>query len=385
MVICPKGKKISHFSNAWKLQKLSDLAVINPQSDVPEKFKYVDLESVKGVSLLYTRDEKRDTAPSRAKRVAQSGDIFFQTVRPYQRNNYYFELTDGNYVFSTGYAQLRTDICSKFLFYAMQKDSFVDEVINNCTGTSYPAINPKKLGQIKVFVPLDVAEQRAIAETISDFDTHINNLSALIEKKKMIRAGALADLVTGKTRLAESSVEWKKSTLGDITNVLRGKRLVRSQLSASNIGKLFPVYQNSLLPLGFHDEFNCPPQSAFVIAAGNAGDVGYSKTAFWAADDCYYFEHEDEIDQKFLYYCFLNRQSEIYTQTRRTSIPRLSKDILEKLEMIVPPLDEQKAIANIITSMDIDIQNLETEQDKMQEIREGVMDDLLTGRVRLKI
>ena len=125
----------------WKECRLDEISVINPHSDVPTKFKYVDLESVKGGSLLGTRMENKETAPSRAQRYAVIGDIFFQTVRPYQRNNYFFDRTDGDYVFSTGYAQIRTEFDSKFLFYVMQKDSFVEDVVNNCTGTSYPAIN----------------------------------------------------------------------------------------------------------------------------------------------------------------------------------------------------------------------------------------------------
>ena len=366
----------------WKECRINEISIINPPSEVPSKFKYVDLESVKGVSLLNTRIENKATAPSRAQRHAIVGDIFFQTVRPYQRNNYFFDRTDGEYVFSTGYAQIRTDYDSKFLFYVLQKDSFVEEVINNCTGTSYPAINPKKLGSIKICIPLDIAEQKVIAATLSSFGTHIDNLTTLIEKKKAIRDGALFDLMSGRTRLAGFSGEWEETTLGKKIDVLRGKRLVRSQLSISSSGK-FPVYQNSLLPLGYHEEFNCLPESVFVIAAGNAGDIGYSKTAFWAADDCYYFEHDDNIDQKFLCYNFLNRQAEIYTQTRRTSIPRLSRDILEKIKMRIPPLAEQKAIADTLTSMDTEIQNLEAERDKMQAIQAGAMEDLLTGRVRL--
>lgn len=225
-------------------------------------------------------------------------------------------------------------------------------------------------------------EQKAIATTLSTFDTHIDNLIALIEKKKAIRDGALADLMSGRTRLAGFSGKWEEFNLGKVLVINRGKRLVRSQLSISSHRK-FPVYQNSLTPLGYHDSFNCLAHSTFVIAAGNAGDIGYSCKEFWAADDCYYFEHCDEINQKFLYYVLLSRQTEIYAQTRRTSIPRLSRDILEKMPILLPERSEQQAIADILTSMDTEIQNLETERDKFMQIREGAMDDLLTGRVRL--
>ena len=77
---------------------------------MPSVFEYVDLESVVGTEMVSHRTEKRESAPSRAQRVASKGDIFYQTVRPYQKNNYLFDKDDTNYVFSTGYAQLRTTI-----------------------------------------------------------------------------------------------------------------------------------------------------------------------------------------------------------------------------------------------------------------------------------
>ena len=84
---------------------------------MPSVFEYVDLESVVGTEMVSHRTEKRESAPSRAQRVASKGDIFYQTVRPYQKNNYLFDKDDTNYVFSTGYAQLRTTIHGGYLFY----------------------------------------------------------------------------------------------------------------------------------------------------------------------------------------------------------------------------------------------------------------------------
>ena len=72
----------------WEQRKLNEVAEFNPKSDLPESFEYVDLESVVGTEMVSHRTESKETAPSRAQRLAQTGDVFFQTVRPYQRNNY---------------------------------------------------------------------------------------------------------------------------------------------------------------------------------------------------------------------------------------------------------------------------------------------------------
>lgn len=81
----------------------------------------------------------------------------------------------------------------------------------------------------------------------------------------------------------------------------------------------------------------------------------------------------------------MNNQQEINSQTRRTSIPRLSRENVEQINILLPCIDEQKAIADVLTAMDEEIEALEIERDKMIQIREGAMDDLLTGRVRLSV
>ena len=76
------------FSDFWEQRKLSDLAMFNPRLELPDSFQYVDLESVSGTELINHRTETKSSAPSRAQRLAKKGDIFYQTVRPYQKNNY---------------------------------------------------------------------------------------------------------------------------------------------------------------------------------------------------------------------------------------------------------------------------------------------------------
>lgn len=251
-------------------------------------------------------------------------------------------------------------------------------------GTTIQRLYNKIILNTEIYLPT-LREQQAIADTLSTFDTYISNLTELIEKKKAIREGALEDLVSGKTRLEGFGGEWKKGRLLDFTKIKRGKRVVRSQLYTTHKKETFPVYQNSLEPLGYFNDYNCRRNSVFVIAAGNAGDIGFSNENFWAADDCYSFEHTDNVSQKFLLYLLLSRQQEISAQTRRTSIPRLSRDILENLLVMLPKQNEQQAIVNTLTAMDDEIRNLETELDKMKQIREGAMDDLLTGRIRLPL
>ena len=157
-----------------------EIAEFNPKSELPETFEYVDLESVVGTEMVSHRTETRETAPSRAQRLAQMGDVFFQTVRPYQRNNYLFANPDNNYVFSTGYAQMRPKIDAMFLMCFLQTDSFVKVVLDNCTGTSYPAINSNDLSNLEIVMPASDDEQIRIGS----FITNLDHLITLHQRKQ---------------------------------------------------------------------------------------------------------------------------------------------------------------------------------------------------------
>lgn len=161
------------FTDAWEQRKLSEVVTINPKTDLPDEFKYVDLESVVGTNLVGFQVIKKENAPSRAQRLASYGDVFFQTVRPYQRNNYLFENVDKDMVFSTGYAQLRSKLDSYFLLTLVQNDNFVKVVLDNCTGTSYPAINGSELGKITVQIPSNEVEANQIGKVFRGIDKSI--------------------------------------------------------------------------------------------------------------------------------------------------------------------------------------------------------------------
>ena len=152
---------------------MGEVADFNPKSILPNTFKYVDLESVIGTELLGYKTENKFSAPSRAQRLAQKGDIFYQTVRPYQKNNYLFDFEDKDFVFSTGYAQLRPKINGYFLFSRLQEDGFVRRVLDKCTGTSYPAINGSDLSEISIQVPANHEEQQKIGAFFTALDRYI--------------------------------------------------------------------------------------------------------------------------------------------------------------------------------------------------------------------
>ena len=179
------------FTEAWEQRKLGELALFNPKDELPQIFEYVDLESVVGTEMLSHRTEVKSSAPSRAQRLAHTGDLFYQTVRPYQKNNYLFEKPDNNYVFSTGYAQMRPYVDGYFLLSLVQSERFVKVVLDNCTGTSYPAINANDLAEIEVAAPSDESEAQKIGTIFRSIDNLITLHQRELEKLKNLKKACL--------------------------------------------------------------------------------------------------------------------------------------------------------------------------------------------------
>ena len=182
--------RFAGFTDAWEQRKLGECAEFNPKSELPDIFEYVDLESVVGTDILSHRTESKSSAPSRAQRLAQKGDVFYQTVRPYQKNNCIFENDENNWVFSTGYAQLRPVNDGYFLLTLLQNENFVKLVLDRCTGTSYPAINSNDLADIDVNIPINNLEQQRIGDYFRNLDSlitlHQRKLETLQKMKKSL-------------------------------------------------------------------------------------------------------------------------------------------------------------------------------------------------------
>lgn len=138
-------------------------------------------------------------------------------------------------------------------------------------------------------------------------------------------------------------------TLGEVAEIKRGKRVVKKDLSSAG---RYPVFQNSMTPLGYYQECNVGAGSTFVVAAGAAGEVGYSPTEFWAADDIYFFAVGATLNSRYLYHYLLLKRGEINRHVRRASVPRLSRDSLSNISIPIPPLVEQARIVNILDKFD---------------------------------
>ena len=216
--------RFAGFTDAWEQRKLGSLAIFNPKAELPNVFEYVDLESVVGTEMLSHRTESKRTAPSRAQRLAQTGDLFYQTVRPYQKNNFLFEKSDKYYVFSTGYAQMRPVVDGLFLLCIVQSNGFMKVVLDNCTGTSYPAIKSNDLAEIEVYSPINPKEQEYIGKLFKGIDNLITLHQRKYDKLVNVKKAMLEKMFpkdgadVPEIRFKGFTEAWEQRKLGDIVD-----------------------------------------------------------------------------------------------------------------------------------------------------------------------
>ena len=226
------------FTDTWEQRKLGELALFNPKDELPQIFEYVDLESVVGTEMLSHRTEVKSSAPSRAQRLAHAGDLFYQTVRPYQKNNYLFERPDNNYVFSTGYAQMRPYVDGYFLLSLVQSERFVKVVLDNCTGTSYPAINANDLAEIEVAAPSDESEAQKIGTIFRSIDNLITLHQRKYDKLTNVKKSMLEKMFpkngsnVPEIRFKGFTEAWEQRKLGEVLISLQNNTLSRADLSS---------------------------------------------------------------------------------------------------------------------------------------------------------
>ena len=355
------------FTDAWEQRKLSEVAEFNPKSELPETFEYVDLESVVGTEMVSHRTETRETAPSRAQRLARTGDVFFQTVRPYQRNNYLFEKPDNNYVFSTGYAQMRPKIDAEFLMCFLQTDSFVKVVLDNCTGTSYPAINSNDLSNLEIVLPASDDEQRRIGSFISNLDNlitlHQRKYDKLTKAKKSmlekmfpkngtnvpeIRFKGFTD-AWEQRKLSEVAEFNPKSELPETFEYVDLESVVGTEMvshrtetretapsRAQRLARTGDVFFQTVRPYQRNNYLFEKPDNNYVFSTG-------------------YAQMRPKIDAEFLM-CFLQTDSfvkVVLDNCTGTSYPAINSNDLSNLEIVLPASDdEQRRIGSFISNLD---------------------------------
>lgn len=250
------------------------------------------------------------------------------------------------------------------------------------SGGNRQGLNFKQIASIKIPIP-SLQEQQAIATALSNVDNLINSLTKLINKKKRIKQGAMQELLTGKKRLDGFSGEWDKKTIDEISVVSRGRVISQVEISKS-LTKKYPVYSSQTLAdgiMGYLDTYDFDGDYITWTTDGvNAGTVFYRRGRFNCTNVCGTIKLQNHS------YYFISKRLGLETGkyvSKNLANPKLMNDVMKKITVTFPCIEEQTAIANILSDMDAEIEALENKLNKYKNIKQGMMQELLTGRIRL--
>lgn len=194
-------------------------------------------------------------------------------------------------------------------------------------------------------LPAEIAARQKQYEYYRDLLLSFDDCSQLVHVERERERPERRDVI----KLLQYVFGYVMLPVNAVADVKRGVRVIKSQLSST--GK-YPVYQNSMTPLGYYNETNCPANTAFVISAGAAGEIGFSSIDFWAADDCLYLDCSECVKSRYLYYALQSKQTTILAKVRRASVPRLSRTVIERLALPIPTLKMQENVVSILDRFD---------------------------------
>jgi type I restriction enzyme S subunit len=254
--------------------------------------------------------------------------------------------------------------------------------------SAQPGLSVTKLLKLPVGVPQSHCEQRAIATALSDVDELLTGLTQLIVKKRDLKQAAMQQLLIGKTRLPGFSGEWEVKRLGEITDCLDNLRVPLNESQRDKMQGDYP-YCGANGVLGFVDNYVIDDDIILVAEDGGYFDeyetrpIAYRMSGkCWVNNHAHILKAKQGTDQGFLYYSLVHKNilSFLASGTRA----KLNKSEMNKIEVCRPQdPHEQTAIAEALSDMDAEISTLETRLEKTRALKQGMMQELLTGRIRL--
>jgi type I restriction enzyme, S subunit len=284
---------------------------------------------------------------------------------------------------------------SCFLYYYLSSFKNKSILEKNLNGSALKEISIGILRKIPAVLP-PLSEQKAIARVLSDVDDLIRECDSLLAKKRDIKQGTMQQLLTSKKRLPGFSGDWKEKKVGEICDfIVPGRNKPKTfdgdipWITTPDLEDGKSVYQSkSNLFISEEEAKNVgskivPTDSVLMSCAGELGIVALTKKDLVINQQLHAFIPSSVIDAFFLLNAIKLKKQYINSISTITAVPYLNKNNCNSIPICFPTLAEQKAIAQILSDMDAAIEALEKKRDKYKAIKQGMMQELLTGKTRL--
>ncbi len=371
----------------WDVKRLGDIVQFNNgkahEQFINDKGNYVVVNS----KFISTEGEVFKTSDKNLSPLFEGEVVMVMSDIPHGRAlaKCFFIRENGKYTLNQricSFKSINSD--SLYLFYKLNRNKYF---LDFDSGVGQTNLKKSEVLDCPISLPSNKDEQYAIATTLSDTDTLITKLEALIEKKKNIKQGAMQELLTGKRRLPGFSGEWENKSIeelektGDI-KLSRGK--VISKRDIDNFSGNYPIYSSSIHNNGEFGRYGLYmfEEELITWSVDGGGNFFYRpKHKFSVTNVCGFMR----VNTKRFSYQFLATQLQFlhsklffdYTMKAHPSVIRKAYSV------DIPNLAEQTAIAKVFFDMDTEIEKLESELMKYKDIKQGMKQVLLTGKIRL--
>ncbi len=365
--------------------------------------KYPTIVDVERCSIPYLNEDVK----IKAQKFVQSGDVIIADTAEDETVGKCVEIK--NAINAKIVSGLHTFFCHPIRIFAigwwgdyLNSSNYHNQLLPYITGIKVSSISRASIQETKLLVP-PIAEQKAIAEALSDIDGLIAVLDKKIAKKRLIKQGAMQQLLTGKKRLPGFSDPWVEKRLGDMGHLMNGYTFKSETYNLAGEFKIITIanVQSGYLMINACNriiELPVDIQPHQMLKKGDilismTGNVG--RTCVVNQTKCLLNQRvgkfdidKDFISSQFLFELLKNEHFEnaMIDAGQGAAQANIGKNDIENYKCYVPRNKaEQKAIATILNDMDKEIDDLEAQRDKYRLLKSGMMQKLLTGQIRLKI
>ena len=419
--LLPPGYKqtdVGVIPEEWEVKSVCDLGQIKtgPFGTLLKAEEYSGSEGVPLISVgevgagTFKVTEHTPRVPAKVIRrlpqyVLRCGDIVFGRKGAVERSALVTEKEDGCFLGSDGISIRPQRSCHPpYLACQFQRHEVQAWLVQNATGTTMASLNQGILSRVQIpYAPLP--EQRAIAEALSDVDALLGALDRLIAKKRDLKQATMQQLLTppragqaGQTRLPGFKGEWEVKRLGEVAEMRSGGTPSSSVpayydgdipwVSISDMtkgGKVISNTERNLTNAGFANSAAqmFPDGTVLYAMYASLGECSIAGISLCSSQAILGIRPKGNLDREFLYYFLVSLKPIVKSLGQQGTQANLNKKMVQDFLLPFPPFPEQTAIAGVLSDMDVELAALEQRRKKTRALKQGMMQELLTGKKRL--
>lgn len=288
------------------------------------------------------------------------------------------------------------DVNAQWLNFLLNSVRFKKKIKASATGTSGSMKNISKEVLLGILIPYPNSnEQKKIAAALSDIDSMITSLDQLIAKKQNIKLAAMQELLTGKQRLPGFKGEWLQKNVSELGEVITGGTPPTNLrecwegtiawITPTDIQEKRDIYfgERKITLFGLSYLRKLPPNTILITCIASIGKNAILRNTGACNQQINALIPNSSYHPEFLYYLFENNKQKLMAKAGITATNIVSKRDFLELIFFLPHINEQTAIAEILSDMDAEVSTLEQQLTKARNLKQGMMQELLTGRIRL--